>query len=202
MHKRPLLIVLAAVFAGLATVLTIGAAVAETPVPLFGAVPLAVTAGLMWYQGTGRLAARVLGAGGRRRRRRTTVGGPAGAGPRGDPRDADRWEDPFWQEARREARTRARRQRNRRERRAGGRREVGGRQGPGGRTRGRGGDRRGTGPASAAEAYRTLGLEPGASQSAVREAYREKVKRHHPDAEDGDVETFKEVTAAYERLTE
>ncbi|MFB6157124.1 MAG: J domain-containing protein [Haloferacaceae archaeon] len=51
-----------------------------------------------------------------------------------------------------------------------------------------------------AEAYRTLGLDPGASNEAVREAYRERVKEVHPDAEAGDEEAFKRVTRAYETL--
>ena len=55
---------------------------------------------------------------------------------------------------------------------------------------------------SRAEAYRRLGLEPGAGESAVKRAYRERVKEVHPDTETGDQETFKQVTRAYERLTE
>jgi DnaJ-domain-containing protein 1 len=55
---------------------------------------------------------------------------------------------------------------------------------------------------SRAEAYRRLGLEPGADESAVKRAYRERVKEVHPDTETGDQETFKRVTRAYERLTE
>jgi curved DNA-binding protein CbpA len=53
-----------------------------------------------------------------------------------------------------------------------------------------------------AEAYRRLDLDPTADEAAVREAYRERVKEVHPDAADGDEETFKRVTAAYERLTD
>ena len=55
---------------------------------------------------------------------------------------------------------------------------------------------------SRAEAYRRLGLEPGADESAVKRAYRERVKEVHPDTETGDQEAFKQVTRAYERLTE
>ena len=55
---------------------------------------------------------------------------------------------------------------------------------------------------SRTEAYRRLGLEPGADESAVKRAYRERVKEVHPDTETGDQETFKQVTRAYERLTE
>lgn len=52
------------------------------------------------------------------------------------------------------------------------------------------------------EAYRILGLDPGANEEAIRKAYRRKVKAVHPDAEDGDEEEFKRVTAAYETLRE
>jgi DnaJ-domain-containing protein 1 len=50
------------------------------------------------------------------------------------------------------------------------------------------------------EAYETLGLDPGASEDAVRRAYRAKVKEVHPDADGGDEEAFKRVNRAYERL--
>jgi len=55
---------------------------------------------------------------------------------------------------------------------------------------------------SIAEAYRTLGVAPGADEAAVREAYRELAKSTHPDADSGDKEEFKRVTRAYERLVE
>jgi len=53
-----------------------------------------------------------------------------------------------------------------------------------------------------AEAYRTLGLDPGADQDAVREAYRERAKSTHPDADSGDEEEFKRVNRAYKRLVD
>lgn len=59
----------------------------------------------------------------------------------------------------------------------------------------------GAGP-SEREAYERLGLEPGADEAAVTRAYRRQVKEVHPDAEDGDEEAFKELTRAYETLTE
>jgi DnaJ-domain-containing protein 1 len=52
------------------------------------------------------------------------------------------------------------------------------------------------------EAYRTLGLDPGADEGAVREAYRERVKEVHPDTPSGDEDEFKRVNRAYERLTD
>jgi len=73
----------------------------------------------------------------------------------------------------------------------------------GGRTTGRragapGGD---TGP-SEREAYEALGLDPSASDEAVRRAYRARVKEVHPDTDGGDEEAFKRVNRAYERLQE
>jgi hypothetical protein len=58
-----------------------------------------------------------------------------------------------------------------------------------------------TGP-SRQEAYRTLGLDPGADEEAVRSAYRERVKEVHPDRPAGDEDEFKRVNRAYERLTD
>ena len=55
---------------------------------------------------------------------------------------------------------------------------------------------------TAAEAYRTLGIDPGADEATVKQAYREKVKEVHPDTGDGDEETFLAVKDAYERLTD
>ena len=52
------------------------------------------------------------------------------------------------------------------------------------------------------EAYRILGLSPGADPAAVKAAYRRKVKAVHPDADSGDPEAFRKVTAAYETLRE
>jgi hypothetical protein len=72
-------------------------------------------------------------------------------------------------------------------------------------TRGRNGSRRprqDPNEPTIAEAYRTLGVDPGADEDAVRAAYRERAKSTHPDTESGDEETFKRVNRAYERLTE
>jgi hypothetical protein len=55
---------------------------------------------------------------------------------------------------------------------------------------------------SARDAYRTLDLDPGADESAIRQAYREKVKEAHPDTEEGTERRFKRVNEAYERLSE
>ena len=62
--------------------------------------------------------------------------------------------------------------------------------------------RRTAGGPTACEAYDALDLNPDADEGAVRAAYRQKVKEVHPDQPGGDEERFKEVQAAYERLTD
>ncbi len=52
------------------------------------------------------------------------------------------------------------------------------------------------------EAYSVLGVEPGADEGTVREAYRERVKDVHPDTDGGDEDEFKRVREAYEVLTD
>jgi hypothetical protein len=171
--------VLAAVFAGLAVLLTMVAVVVQ-PLALFVAVPFGAAAYFMWYQASGRLMRRVYAsvedrARVERGRREERARGGFGAGPR------EEW-DPRSERVR--------------ERVDGGRARTGQRERRE-RVRPPGDD----GP-TAREAYETLGLDPGADEEAVRQAYREEVKRVHPDAEDGSREEFKRVTAAYERLTE
>jgi hypothetical protein len=53
-------------------------------------------------------------------------------------------------------------------------------------------------PAPATDWWAVLGVSPQASADDVRAAYRELVKRHHPDA-GGDREMFERVTRAYEQ---
>lgn len=55
-------------------------------------------------------------------------------------------------------------------------------------------------PLGRREAYWVLGLSPDADADAVKAAYREQVKRTHPDADGGNRETFQRVNAAYEML--
>jgi len=118
----------------------------------------------------------------------------------------------FWYQS--SGRLRDRLRRTQAERTAGGRgRRRGGRVGAGARrdrrrrqrTRETGGGRRsGAWSASGispAEAYRRLGLDPGADEAAIRAAYRRKVKEVHPDR-GGDEEAFKRVTMAYETLVD
>lgn len=50
-----------------------------------------------------------------------------------------------------------------------------------------------------AEAFRILGLRPGADVRAVKRAYRRLARRSHPDA-GGDPDSFHQVRSAYERL--
>lgn len=115
--------------------------------------------------------------------------------------DPEDWEDPWaWDATDPEEAARGNR------RRGAGR--GGGAQGTGsddGRTNGRDWwrrDRDGIGARpTVAEAYETLGLEPGADLAAVRRAYRERAKETHPDL-GGDPEAFIEVREAYERLRE
>jgi hypothetical protein len=147
---------LAAVFAGLTTLLAV-AALARQPFLLVVAIPFGATTYFLWYHASGRLAVRAA-------ERQTSHA------------------------------TRSRRFRTARSTRTAG-------QSPGGRRRTTRSSRANRGP-SREQAYRTLGLSPGASDDAVRQAYRQKVKEVHPDTESGDEESFKRVNRAYERLTD
>lgn len=52
--------------------------------------------------------------------------------------------------------------------------------------------------------YKVLGLEPGASEEAVKRAYRALAKKYHPDLNPGNEEAarkMKEVNAAYDQIT-
>jgi hypothetical protein len=51
-----------------------------------------------------------------------------------------------------------------------------------------------------ASPYATLGIEPGADWSAVEQAYRQLIKRHHPDRAGGDAARAAEITRAYREL--
>jgi DnaJ-domain-containing protein 1 len=52
---------------------------------------------------------------------------------------------------------------------------------------------------SRADALAVLGLQVGASQEAIKQAFRHLVKQHHPDM-GGSAEVFRRVTEAYQRL--
>jgi DnaJ-domain-containing protein 1 len=194
-NNSRLLLGMTAVFAGLAALMVVLAAVFRDAVPLFVAAAFGGASYLFWYQGSGKLRAslyerverraransgrerRGRDAGGRGRRGDRRQGGGFGAGPREDwtpPGGRERWEYRYQQQQR----------------------------GPGG-SRGRAGARVAArdGPTDG-EAYATLGLEPGADETDVKQAYRRLVKETHPDTDDGDEEAFKEVTEAYEHLTD
>jgi hypothetical protein len=162
---------LTATFGGLAALLGVVGVVLE-PLVLVLAVPFGIVAYAMWYQASGRLARRVY----------------RGVEARARANDGS---------DRRERRARSRRARQARQRVDGGRRSHERRQRrqrerPPGAREPTLGER---------EAYARLGLEPGADEATVRDAYRERVKDVHPDR-GGDEEAFKRVAAAYERLTE
>jgi hypothetical protein len=161
-------------------------AVTASLVFVFVSAVFGASAYFVWYHASGRLARRVYRS--VESRARPNAGGGTGAGPRDDwesPRDGQR------------ARTRA----NAGGFGAGARRAAAG-GGAGDRQRRARPPGAGTDGPTEAEAYDALDLEQGADESAVKSAYREKVKTVHPDRPDGDEEQFKEVKAAYERLTD
>nr|WP_282594622.1 J domain-containing protein [Halomarina salina] len=175
----------------MAVLLTLFAVLLE-PLALLLAVPFGVVAYLMWYQASGRLVERVYASverrariddrGRTRRTRRETAEADGGRGGFGaGPRDA---------------RSRTASGRGRRRRATGQERRAGDQR----RRRQRRPPEPDPGP-TPREAYGILDLDPSADQSAVRRAYRERVKETHPDR-GGDEEEFKRVTAAYERLSE
>lgn len=173
---------LAATFAGLTAVLTIGG-LAVSPVMLAVAVPFAIATYFLWYHASGRLRARV-------RRQATGASARDRARARKRARAA---------ENRRAAFTGARTgRRERQQRRGRQRRARGPRDGRDPRDRAPPAD---NGP-TVREAYATLGLPTDADKGAVKRAYREKAKDLHPDTPGGDEAAFKNLNAAYERLRE
>jgi len=51
-----------------------------------------------------------------------------------------------------------------------------------------------------ASAYASLGLEPGADNAAIEQAYKRLIKKHHPDREGGDSAQAAEINRAYREL--
>ena len=49
-------------------------------------------------------------------------------------------------------------------------------------------------------AYGVLGLEPGADDAAIEQAYRRLIKKHHPDRSGGDTARATEINRAYREL--
>jgi len=189
---------LATVFAGTAVLFAVFGVVYNLVFFVVAAVFGAV-AYFMWYHASGRFARRLYRSVERQAAVDDSRGG-FGAGPR------EEWTSPR-DEQRRRARTaaenagqRAGRRRAATGQRASGQAGRGGRAGRAGRAGRRPDPRADDGP-TPAEAYDVLGLDRGADADAVKRAYRERVKEVHPDSPDGDEEAFKEVKAAYERLS-
>ena len=51
-----------------------------------------------------------------------------------------------------------------------------------------------------ASAFAVLGLSPGADGAAIEQAYKQLIKRHHPDRQGGDAIRAAEITKAYREL--
>jgi hypothetical protein len=177
---------LAAAFA-LMTFILGAVGIAYSPALLVLAVVFGFVTYLLYYQASGRMVNRIYRGVERQAATegRGQSGGGFGAGPR------EEWTPPR-EEQRRRARQRTSRERVRQatDRVRGGRR----------RQRASAAQQQ-SGP-SLGQASQILGVDPGADQSTVKKAYRERIKEVHPDADDGDEEEFKRVQAAYERLTE
>jgi DnaJ-domain-containing protein 1 len=186
---------LAAVFAGLTTLLVVTAFVRQ-PFLLLVALPFAATTYFLWFHASGRLAERA------REQRDAAERAAANGGSAGGR------QDPFGRDG--DPRERARTNRDAARERARGRRAgpgaTGGRAGPrGNRRRGRregatAGARVDPAGISREEALQTLGVDADADSAEIKRAYREKVKETHPDSATGDEEAFKRVSKAYERL--
>jgi hypothetical protein len=179
---------LASVFAGLCALMAVLGFV-ENLVFLVIAIPFGAVSYVLWYQASGRL---------RMRARRQARRGGFSARARTQARGGDRRETGGFGAGPREEWTPPGADGPNRDRRAG----------PGGAGAGRrfgpGASGRRTAPASprlsVAEAYDVLDLDPGADTDRIRQAYRERVKDVHPDADGGSESDFKRVQRAYERL--
>ena len=163
----------AGVFAVLTAVLTIVGLLAN-PAVLVLALMFGASTYLMYYHLSGKMAASVYRRVERRAAAETRTNGRGGfgAGPRQE------WEAPGDDRRARRTARQARERRTNRQR-------VRGPSGP-----------------SPAEAYNRLGLDPTADQSAVKQAYRDRVKETHPDTDGGSEREFKQVKDAYETLTD
>lgn len=170
--RNRLLMAIASVFAGLTVLLAVLGLVYQ-PFVLVLTLPFGATAYFMWFQASGRLE--------RRTRRRVRRGA-----------DSERRRGGFGAGARRaNARENYRRATN-------GDAATNGRY----RRATDGTYRNGRTRPSRDEAYRVLGLDPGATAQEVKRAYRSKVKDVHPDTEGGSEAAFKRVNRAYETLTD
>lgn len=188
-YRKQLIVGLTVAFAAM-SVWFVVLAITFNPLILAPALLFGVVAYFMWYHASGRLAARIYRraerVGTRAERARPDGQGGFGAGPRAA------WERPGAESRRRVGQQRARTS-------AGPR----GGSGPGGRRR----QRARADPSAGVEMGRreaasVLGVEPSADDEAVRAAYRDRIKEVHPDAPDGDEDSFKRVRDAYERLSD
>jgi hypothetical protein len=172
---------IAAVFAVLTAVLTV-VGVLASPAVLFLALMFGASTYLMYYHLSGKMAASVYERVEQRAATDARGGGRGGfgAGPR------EEWEPPRDGRARAGRRVRQERARRQQARQTQQRRQR---------------VRQSSGP-SPTEAYDRLGLDPSADESAVKEAYRERVKETHPDTDSGSEREFKRVKTAYETLTD
>ncbi len=200
MARSTLLVAVGAVLGGIAVLLTALAAAFE-PLLVFLAVPFGAAGYLIWYQGTGRLAARA-----RREARagRTAERGRRRGRPPGEDGTRSDGAGPRWADSE-AADRRARARRRAAEASAGVRSDSGTKGTSFGRDRGRSSRERRRPPDNERamtdrEARSVLGVDRDSDEEAVRTAYRERVKETHPDTDGGDEEAFKRVTAAYERL--
>src|SRR5262249_13143652 len=50
--------------------------------------------------------------------------------------------------------------------------------------------------------YKTLEVERGADEKAIKTAYRKLARKYHPDVNKGSADRFKEITEAYEVLSD
>ena len=186
MDNRRIVTGLTVTFAAMSGVLVI-VGLLTNPVALVLGVFFAGVAGILYYQASGRLARRVYrnveqraavdGGADRRRASGARAGrGGFGAGPR------EEWVGPHQRRGR------------------GGRRQTAGRRARQTTARATAGQR--DGGLTTRQAYEVLGLEPGADDDAVREAYRDRIKDVHPDTEGGDEAAFRRVRTAYERLAD
>ena len=50
--------------------------------------------------------------------------------------------------------------------------------------------------------YELLQIDKSASQAEIKKAYRKLAKQYHPDTNEGDESSFKEIATAYEVLSD
>lgn len=186
-NRSSLVVGLMGVFAGMTVVMVLLAVTLASPVVLVFALPFAAATYLFYQQASGRMRERIERQARRARRANERRGRTrTGDRDRGREREGDSGRGGFGAGPRfGDANSRFGRQTR-----------------AGGRTR----DGQRIASATPSEPSRTeaanvLGVAPDADEQAIKQAYREAVKEKHPDR-GGDEEAFKDVTEAYDRLTE